>query len=316
MREHYITLFNSRYLPQGLALYTSLLRFAGDFKLWVLCMDRRTHQFFQNEKFQHIEVIGIWEVEELFPDLVRLKNDRTVAEYCWTLTPFCPELVFDRDDSVQRVTYLDADIWFLRSPEPIFQEFEESCKAILITSHGYAPHWDQSDLCGIFCVQFLIFTKQRSSKVLNAWQKQCLDWCYAKPELGRFGDQKYLDSWPYDYSDLVHILERQHYCLAPWNVDRFSQNEAIIYHFHGLKILTSNWISLGDYPIPEVVRHSIYKKYTIDLLQWIEFLSNKKLFSASSELAVFSSIANSYVRRIRQIFKNLINISNVMKLNG
>ena len=44
--------------------------------------------------------------------LKKLKEERTKGEYCWTLTPFVPKFVFDSDNSVEQVTYLDADVWF------------------------------------------------------------------------------------------------------------------------------------------------------------------------------------------------------------
>ena len=42
--EHYVTLFDGFFLPQGLALYKSLQRLQEPFTLWVLCMDERASE--------------------------------------------------------------------------------------------------------------------------------------------------------------------------------------------------------------------------------------------------------------------------------
>ncbi|HAO68133.1 MAG TPA: glycosyl transferase, partial [Verrucomicrobiales bacterium] len=41
--EHYVTLFNSLFLPQGLALYQSMVKKVQDFNLWILCVDEETY---------------------------------------------------------------------------------------------------------------------------------------------------------------------------------------------------------------------------------------------------------------------------------
>src|SRR4029079_1632008 len=94
-----------------------------------------------------------------------VKSNRTFVEYCWTLTPCTPKLVFDRDPSAQRVTYLDADMFFLKEPTPVFEEWEASGKSVLITDHAYHAEYDQSATSGQYCVQFLSFAKGASEPV-------------------------------------------------------------------------------------------------------------------------------------------------------
>ena len=85
--------------------------------------------------------------------------------------------------------------------------------------------------------------------VLNWWRNACLDWCYAKAEDGKFGDQKYLDDWASRFEG-VHELQHLGGGIAPWNVQQYifkcedskiigteittgKKFEVIFYHFHG-----------------------------------------------------------------------------------
>lgn len=106
-----------------------------------------------------------------------MKAERTTGEYCWTLTPFAPWFVLNADPEVPRVTYVDADFWFRKSPDALFIELDRSGKDILITDHAYAPENDGSADHGRFCVQFVVFTRTRSDNVIREWQGQCLEWC-------------------------------------------------------------------------------------------------------------------------------------------
>ena len=112
--EHYVTLFDSIFLPQGLALHMSMERHAGAYTLWILCMDEAAYDALQRLNLPNVRLLALADVEN--PQLLQVKPTRSRGEYCWTMTPFTPKMVFERDTSVQRVTYLDADLWFRQSP--------------------------------------------------------------------------------------------------------------------------------------------------------------------------------------------------------
>jgi hypothetical protein len=258
--EHYVTLFDSLFLPQGIALHRSLERWAGAYTLWILCLDDTTDRVLAGMRLPNVRLLRLRDVET--PELARVKPKRTRAEYCWTLTPFAPRFVFEADPLVHRVTYIDADLWYLRSPTPIFSELDATGKSVLITSHGYSPEYDQSATNGRFCVQFVTFVRDGGETVRKWWEERCIEWCFARAEDGKFGDQKYLDDWPQRFSEQVHVLQQEGWILAPWNATRFPLGEALIYHFHGLRLLTRGRVAIGaGYAIPPAVMRQIYDPY-------------------------------------------------------
>jgi len=268
--EHYVTIFDSGFMPQGLALYSSLVKHAGPFKLWVICVDDLAKEYLDQRALEGIETIALKDVET--QDLLKVKADRSRAEYCWTLTPFSPKFVFDHDPSVSRVTYLDADLFFLKNPRPIFTEFDESKKSVLITDHAYDPEYDHSASSGQYCVQFMTFRRDKSGeRVRQWWQDKCIEWCYARAEDGKFGDQKYLDSWPELFEKEVYVLSKLDAILAPWNAKRFPYSSAIAWHFHGFRVLAGGeYLLHSGYEIPAVVDEYIYKPYLSNILDSIQ----------------------------------------------
>lgn len=228
--------------------------------------------------------------------LKKLKEERTKGEYCWTLTPFVPKFVFDADESVKQVTYLDADVWFRKDPRPIFEEFSDSHKTVLITDHAFAPENDKSALAGQYCVQFMTFRRGSSEIVRSWWQDRCVEWCFNRHEDGKFGDQKYLDDWPVRFADEVHVLVNKELILAPWNATRFPYGNSIVWHFHELRIMRrfNRWqVFLCGYRLPPVVIQNIYEPYLKDLTKAIDLLVSAG-FSVQAQKTIghFSFIRN------------------------
>jgi len=274
--EHFVTLFDLLFLPQGLALHRSMERHAGNYTLWILCMDDEVHEILSLMKLPNVQLLQLSLVET--KELKRVKPERTVGEYCWTVTPFAPKFVFKADISVKKVTYLDADLWFRKSPAPIFQEFDKSGKDVLITDHAYSPEYDLSEKSGKYCVQFTTFTREGGELVRKWWEDRCIEWCFARFENGKFGDQKYLDDWPERFPGQVHVLSNQGWTLAPWNANRFPYSNGIFWHFHELRLTEKQSKPLvqftTSYSIPPITRKQIYKPYLEDLRVVIEIMKS------------------------------------------
>lgn len=303
--EHFVTLFNSTFLPQGVALHQSMQLNIKDYVLWVLCVDNETYDVLNKLELQNVRLIKLSEVET--KELLKVKSSRTKGEYCWTLTPFAPDFVFNADKLINRVTYIDADIWFRQSPKPIFDEFDNSNKKVLITDHSYSPHYDQSKMSGKYCVQIIIFDKLGSKDIRKWWREKCIDWCFNRFEDGKLGDQKYLESWPVLFPEKVHILLQTKFVQAPWNSEIFSYSDSLIYHFHGLRISSKKCLNTGFYRIPEVVLENIYKEYIVVLKKAV-----RELVDVGFTLKIQADKENSIkkvLRRINQIRKFIINVS-------
>lgn len=277
--EHFVTLFDKNYLPSGLCLYRSLEKFHNEFTLWILCMDQDVWHQLSIYNLPSIKLIKLSDIET--NELLSVKGGRTKAEYCWTLTPFTPNIVFDRDSSVDRVTYLDADLYFFDSAGKIFEEFEKSNGHVLITEHGYASRYDKSEKSGIYCVQFMIFRNTTAARaVLSWWQGKCIEWCFNRCEDGKCGDQKYLDDWPQRFGSAIHVLTNLSLTLAPWNLERFlvkiNQNyRPTFFHFHGLRIISNDAIRLYfGYKIP-ISGITYYREYTKMLINVMFEIKNR-----------------------------------------
>jgi hypothetical protein len=295
--EHFVTVFDSAYLLQGLALHASMQRHIPSFRLWVVCVDADAFRMLNALQLPSVSTLALSDLE--LPELRAVKGSRTRGEYCWTVTPFSPRFVFEADSAVARVTYVDADVWFRRAPTEVFKEFEASGKQVLITDHAYAPEYDQSAIAGQYCVQFMTFNRSASEPVRKWWEERCIEWCFSRYEDGKFGDQKYLDEWPEIFSGHVHVLADKSFFLAPWNASSIPYGRSVAFHFHGLKIFKGYKVfknSVG-YTIPRVVDEQIYEPYLRDLADGARELERRRLTPKLPQVR-YGELLAAWIRRV------------------
>lgn len=246
MRNQFCTLFDVAYLPRALALYRSLVETCPEFRLRAFCMDETTKTILDRLDFPHLEAIALAELEAHDPVLLAVKPTRTQIEYCWTATPAVCLYALEREPELSEITYLDADLMFFHDPAPLFAEL--GTDSVLLVPHRYAPRWAGHErVSGIYNVQFMTFRRdERGLAALRWWRERCLEWCYARPEDGKFGDQKYLDDWPERFPG-VHVLKHPGGGLAPWNAaNHLLERPAdlilvdgqvlVFYHVHSLRL--------------------------------------------------------------------------------
>lgn len=300
MKLNFCTLFNANYLSRGLVMYDSLMQHCKDFNLYVFAFDDACADYLIAQSLKNLVVIRLNEFED--EKLLSVKSSRTAAEYCWTSTPSTILYCLTKFD-LNHCTYIDADLLFYADPIVLVQEMGQ--KSVLITEHRYSPQHDQSERSGKYCVQFITAKNDFNGlKTMHWWRNACIDWCYARHEDGKFGDQKYLDNWPQMF-DGIHELQNLGGGVAPWNVQQYeffnnqtflkgielkTKNEfnLIFFHFHGFKYHKNNLVALAEngYELSKNVQNLIFKPYAKKL-----FLKGLEISKTAPEInyhAIFS----------------------------
>jgi hypothetical protein len=271
MRE-YCTLFDSNYLAKALAMYRSMERHAQPFHLTAFTFDERAEDLLARLSLPHLSVVPLRELERHDPGLVAVKGDRSPVEYCWTATPCLPLYLLETRPELQEITYIDADLLFYSSPEPLFDEMGDA--SVLITPHRYAPEYASHIASGIYNVQFLTFRRTSDGmEALRWWRERCLEWCYYRLEDGKLGDQKYLDDWPQRFAG-VHELAHVGGGMAPWNALQYRVERKadrilvdgvplVFFHFHRVRLRRSGRHAYHPpgYHVPRQVIRLVYKPY-------------------------------------------------------
>ncbi len=285
----FTTLFDKSYLSRGLALFASLEAHAGDFLLYVLAMDGEVEEALKLMPSPRLQVIPQREFQN--DELKRIEKERSRAEYCWTCTPYLLDFLLLKHPEFELVTYLDADLYFYSSPEPLLLEMGNASS--LITPHFYLPKYDNTKAVGKYCVQFMPFKNSvEGKKVLTWWKEACLEWCFNREEDGKMGDQKYLDDWPTLFPNEVKESTLRGGGIAPWNAQsyryeltpsflnfRFNDETSpvIFYHFQGLKFSRQPDVMLTGpkYFISKEVYQFIYLPYLKKLFEIQKKLKSK-----------------------------------------
>jgi hypothetical protein len=272
---YFCTLFDANYLTRGLALYESLLHTCGSFRLFVVTFDDNSYHYLKNAGLEHLVPISLSEFED--PQLLAVKPQRSAAEYCWTCTPSVI-LYCIKNFNLPACTYIDADMIFYEDPQVLIDEMGPA--SVLVSEHRYTSDYDVAETHGRFCVQFMCFkNNEEGLTALEWWRQRCLEWCYARLEDGKFGDQKYLDDWEQRFKG-VHVMVHEGGGLAPWNVQQYNilvkdgrilianrktgkQSPLIFFHFHGLKFFTDRCVSYTGtlYDLDKPVKELLYQPY-------------------------------------------------------
>lgn len=238
---NFCTVFDSRYLVQGVTLYRSLGSTCKNFKLYIFCLDKETFRVLSLLNLPNAILLTFEDLN--FPELEVAKNNRTWQEFCWTMAScFLFKIVTEYENCA---FYVDADMLFCSDPSFLLDLFKDY--SILVTKHKFSKLYaNQEPVAGTFNVG--IIGVRRSAEGISCvtrWYQQCLQECVNDSSNKKCGDQNYLNEWPLLYTSLL-ILEHIGVNVAPWNIANYNiavlenkifinEQPLVCYHYHATR---------------------------------------------------------------------------------
>jgi hypothetical protein len=265
----YCTLFDKNYLYQGVALHRSLIRQAGDFKLYALCMDSTAYALLS--KLHSDSLIPISVDELMTPEVAAVRERTTHGQFCWVCQPLVCRFILDKF-APDMVTYLESDSLFFSDPEVLFEEL--GAKSVSVVPHNYSAEFDNSEGAGRFCVQFNAFRNDTAARrVLAHWKTECFKYDKSAPH--SYPGQTCLDDWPTQF-ECVAIIENCGAGVAPWNVRGYEIRmdgpvpsvdgaPVVFYHYHQYGRRRDGAHELGSYPMTATVIDCFYRPYVREM---------------------------------------------------
>jgi hypothetical protein len=271
----YCTYFDHNYLPRGLALHQSLQQHAPGARLWVLCLNEACYRTLTALNLPNLVARRLADFEAADPQVAATRPTRSVIEYYFTCSAAWMLHVLENERDVEWVTYLDSDLFFFASPDPIYAEMKDA--AFGIVPHRFTRRLADQRRFGLYNVGWVSVRRCEEGFVaLRWWRERCIEWCYDRVEGDRFADQRYLDRLPELFKN-VHVIVHFGANLAPWNIaelrvewrdgavrieDRYP---LLFFHFYGVKRRGHRYFNshrLYHAPFTDVMRHQIYEPYT------------------------------------------------------
>ncbi|MEH7273551.1 putative nucleotide-diphospho-sugar transferase [Neobacillus vireti] len=254
MESVYCTIMTKSRLYQFLALISSLNKVrAGEFRFHVLCVDKETYNLLKKLNWDH--VIATRD-KELGEDILALKKERRIHEYCWSLKALWLETIFQKNPEVMRVTFMDSDLYFWDDPELIFN-VQPDCSVLLSREEKYHPEWKGNfvkrlkRLTGEYNSGFISFKRDKMGTACLAWwREKTLEACRIDPRKGIFGDQRYLNEMPKLFSNICDITTAG-VNVGIWNYRKYTffekngqvfidRTPLIFYHFSGVRVINQD----------------------------------------------------------------------------
>jgi hypothetical protein len=275
---YFCTYCDRGYAARLLCLHASLLAQGEAFRLLVLCFDAETEAVVRAVADADLVPISLAEVQQADPEFAAVRARRTTVEYFFTATPVLVRHCFEREPTAERITYLDADLFFFGPPSAVLAEQGEA--SVGLVPHRFPERLKERLIYGTFNVAWVSFRRDRDGlAAVEWWRERCLEWCHDRVEGGRFADQGYLDEFPRRFGG-VRVLDHPGINAAPWNVAEakierrgasvgLNGQALLFFHFHGIREVLPGWFDpglkgYGAVLSPEL-RESIYGPYLAKL---------------------------------------------------
>jgi hypothetical protein len=252
--NHFCTYCDQGYAARLLCLHESLRAQGGAFRLHVLCFDTVTEAVVRMVGRSDLVAISLAELVRADPEFAAVRARRTPVEFFFTATPVLVKYCFEREPAAERMTYLDADLFFFGSPETVLKEQGDA--SVGLVPHRFPERLRERLIYGTYNVAWVSFRRDREGLAAVAWwRERCLEWCHDRVEHGRFADQGYLDEFPRRFGG-VRVLDHAGINAAPWNIAEagvarrdgrveVDGRPLCFFHFQGIREVLPDWYDPG-----------------------------------------------------------------------
>ena len=279
----FCTIASKQYAARTLALYNSLENHAGNFHIWICCMDDTAYAILSAFNLGNATLVKVSDVET--EEAKATRASKKLYEYCWTMKPLLCQHVF-QNYNISRLIYCDADMYFFASPQAIHNEWRRY-ETYLNLQRGSAQ---LEAVHGMYQAGLIGFSKAAESlRTLNWWAQQCTAWCYDNhDDHSRWGDQKYLTQMPNLFAS-IKVNNRYGLLAAPWNIVMNNSKDLPVHTDEGGTV----WI--GDEAL------TCFHFGSINVLSESEY-DLWKLEPLNFDPAIIESIYKPYLAHLRSIY--------------
>ncbi len=267
----YATHCDGNYITRVISLERSLRKNCDFRTLYIIAHDQATKVQFESLNLEFCRVIELSELEKQYPELRVAKMNRSRIEYIFCLTPFVISYAHFISGS-SMVTYLDADLYFFKSPEVAFDGFSERANVSIIR-HDFNAKFAHLGTYGVYNVGWMAFRMHKDGNAtLDWWKTSCIESTSTLVSEKVYGDQKYLNNFSSQFNE-TEVNVKQGLNIAPWNIENYmdknvSEIEAVknivFFHFSGLRIY-GKFAVLGlsgySYRASKEIKLKVYKPY-------------------------------------------------------
>jgi hypothetical protein len=294
--HNYCTMFSKDSLYKGLLLYDSLVRYDESFQLFIICMEEEVKHLLDIMQLRNATTINIKDIEEVDSGFSAIKGTRNEKEYAWSAKAPIILYLFGHFDYLNHMIYLDADIEFYSSPEPIYKELENYSTMLTRERFYIQDNEDWYRQYGLYNGGFMAFKRDENAmECLLYLREKCINWCYNRAENGLYGDQKYTADWTERFKR-VGVVRNMGINATAWYAhasvieqkdNRLYINDTpiVFYHYNGLNYYNKNEFDLCVFiSLPKHLVDLIYVPYLRRLQETIKKVGKLDMYFYSKTL--------------------------------
>lgn len=267
LTHFYCSTYSKDYIYKGLVLYNSLQKYDQDFHFFFICVQDEVKNLLENMELRNVTLISMKDIENEDWELANIRSTRNDKEYIWSSKASIMLYLLNHFSELDHIIWLDGDTAFLSDTQPIFDEWGNF--SIFLTEEQYKGKYKRlSKIYGVYNTGFMGFKRdQNAIHCLQWFREKLIEWCFDKPEKGRWSDQMYVNDWVTRFENVgvagniginanLFILRDRTVTADDDNL-YINGDRLILFHYYGFKYFNRNEFDLcahGQSPKDEIVQ--------------------------------------------------------------